>query len=180
MRPRVPCTALLLLATCASSCQTTVSGRAIGNRLGNSLQGLISGSGHFLTAEITRATTLPGSVGRIPRIRLGKLRGFLPAIQQGSTSIAAGIKDLPKSLRAVSGHALHEASQKLRALLSDRHPRLQPSAILQQWRTDLGKTADVLGLNNPVLPGPGDLDRTEDPHQVGRRLTWIERLLSRF
>jgi len=180
MRPRVPCTALLLLASCASSCQSTVSGRVIENRIGNSLQGLISGSGRFLTNEITRGTTLTRTVVRIPRIRSGELGGLLSAIQQDGPSVVAQLKDLPKSLHAVSGHALHEASQKLRALLSGRHPRLQPAAILQQWRTDLRKTADVLGLNNPVLPGPGDLDRTEDPHQVGRRLTWIERLLSRF
>lgn len=180
MRPRLLCAALSLLATVSGGCQTTASGRAIEDRIGNSLQRLVHESSRLLTGEILRSRTLPRTLAQARLIRPGELRELLDDIQQDSASLVATFHDLPKLVRTAPGPILSRASEDLRALMHPEISGLRPGVLLQQWRTSLGQIAHVLQLDGAVLPGPGDLDRTEDPHQVGRQLTWIERLLSRF
>lgn len=176
--------ALLLVACAATGCQTTVSGRAIGAQLGGSLRRLWQSPSTLLGGELARGRnllTVANPARWVSPSQLGELVEGTGGM--GGRSFDRLVR-LPSDLGNIGHRFTQRAGTGLRAILGDENAGLRhrdrTGRLLGKLRGSLRTVPDLLGLTRSILPGPGDLDRTLDPFQVGRGLTWIERLLMRF
>jgi hypothetical protein len=88
------------------------------------------------------------------------------------------VRVLPSTLAATMTRIQRRAGGDIQRLI-----RPGPSDVLNpprfarelgRWRRELMRLPEHLGIATPILPGPGDSE------QLGRRLSWVERLLLRF
>lgn len=184
MGPRVCCAVLALLAGVAGGCQTSASGRAIETRLGGSFRRLAQAPGRLFADESVRARSLVSVLNPGRGLHGSKLRRLLSGVEIASARTLAAVRALPHAVDRPGGAVLRRASFDLRSLIGDEQSGLRRrnrlGRLLKEFRASLRRIPQILQIDPAILPGPGDLDRTVDPHQVGRGLTWVERLLRRF
>ena len=180
MRRYVCYATVLCAATLAGGCQVSASGVALQNKLGHSLHRLSQGTQQWVSSEMPRARRFV-ETAQTPSLGLANATSKLvTTIEHTSASMASTLRRLPAAIPTPSTPLLHRASKDLHGLLRTEHARPPIGSVLYGWRESLEQVPRILQMDRPILSGPGDLDRTVDPHQARRELTWTERLLRRF
>ncbi len=184
MRLLTPCSGIMLLTVLCVGCQSTASGRAIESQLGSAIRPLESAPRSFLSKEVMRGQTLMSALHprRFTRaFRINRLSASLAQASTGVTNSARGLRD---TISSSASPLINRSSRDFNTLIGDQNRGLRQrnrvAKFTQELRIAQQGIPRVLRLDKSLLPGPGDLDRTKDPNQVGRSLTWIERFLSRF
>jgi len=180
MRTRVRSASLLCAAALGGGCQMSATQSALEGRLGNPLDRLSRGMRQWVAGELPRSGSLLETVRKLPAGDATTARRLLAELEGKGATMVNTLRMLPAAVPATSTHLLRSMSKDLESLVHGKQYRLSGGQLLSQWRTSLHRTPEVLQLQGPILSGPGDLDRTTDPYQVGRQQSWIERLLQRF
>lgn len=113
--------------------------------------------------------------------RINRLSASIAQASAGITNSAQGLRN---TLSNSATPLINRSSRDFKTLIGDQQHGLRQrdraTRVMQELRTVQQAIPRVLRLDKSILPGPGDLDRTDDPNQVGRSLTWVERFLRRF
>jgi hypothetical protein len=184
MRLITSCAGIMLLTVLCTGCQSTASGRAIESHLGNAIQPLESTPRSFLSEEVMRGQTLISALHPRRLIRAFHINRLSASIAQASTGITDSARGLRNTISNSAAPLISRSSRDFNTLIGDHtrglRQRNRVAKFSQELRIAQQAIPRVLRLDKSLMPGPGDLDRTTDPNQVGRSLTWVERFLRRF
>ncbi|MHC4897133.1 MAG: hypothetical protein ACYTGW_08505 [Planctomycetota bacterium] len=166
-------------------CTTTSrSGQAVEAWLGGALNRLRTATdpGRLVNPEIRRARHLIAQVPGYPSREFDRTRPLWRGALRQVGDVSGRTQQLPGKVTAAADRNLTNARRRVQHLVEPDglvRETLDPGRHATAVRRICERLPTVLGLDRPILPGPGDPDRQTVAHPTGRQETWVEKILRR-
>ncbi len=174
---------LVVLGWTLSGCATQ-SGQAVTHWVSRSLGRLREAvdPGKLAVPEIRRARTMMAHAANYPAWEAGRA----PQLMRSAVHYADQVLERTQRLPGRGIAALEEGGTRMRRGVTHLtapqgllRRTLDPERHAAAARHICQRLPTVLGLDRPILPGPGDPDRQTTAHPTGPQETWLEKILTR-
>lgn len=173
-----------ILCGALSGC-TTPTGQAVADWLAAPLARLrvAADSDRLVVPELRRARGLLAEAAAYPFGEVQRATPLLRRTLDRAVQVAERGRRLPGSVIAlVDRHTTAMKRRTANLVAEDGLPRqiLAPRRQANALRRVGRRLPAVLGLDRPILPGPGDPDRQTVAHPTGPQETWVQKILRRI